>query len=846
MGVMSELHLIGHGIPTNTTKELDKGVNFSPTPQTESSSLVNVPETLYTIGLDLTPNLQKPQGYTIGTIKNNLRVATQITLKDLISAIKRGCTYCPAEIAGDSHKADNWKSQQIFCVDIDNALKKGEPLPEGQYITPSKALEICKDNDIKPFFLYHSFSSKNDFEKFRICITLDRLITDTTERLNIVKAFISLFGSSADKACTNADRIFYGSTSKCEIYSDLNAVTNASTLLNIYDHLQAVKQPKNHPTVVSTPAPKQGFKINYTSSGSSDWSKAYDADPDQLLFCLDPNADYADWFKYTMAYKAAGGTFNTWVNWCRGSNKWKDSDQKIWRTAPITNNVGQLKAYALETSKGQDYINSLKQTQELAKQDFIRQKRTSLPKEINQTSSKESTPFHLFTFGDTGNAQRLLYFADDNYKFNYTTKKWLYYTGTKWTEDSKNSIEFVADEVRHFMKTVELQHWTEIGAEQSFQKHIKSSLSRTATKNMIEESQHHVAITSQELDVDKYKFNTQTHLIDLASGAKEEHNKSQLVTKVSPCGIPENLSPPIKFLKFLSQVLDDNIELINYIQKLLGYCLTGDTSEQGLYILYGDGRNGKSVFIELIKYLWGDYAQNMQIDTIIKSQFSASSSNPTPDIAQLKGARLVTTVEPNEGIRLDESKVKQFTGGDEITARELHSAPITFKPEFKMFMATNHKPYISGTDFGIWRRIHLIPFTVQIPENQVNKNLLNELKEERDSIFNWILDGYRLYKAYGLKEPPIMEQAKAEYRKEMDVIAIFLDECEEIEIDPNKSISAKELYSTYKNWCVQVGRCPYNSTKFGIEITKRFKKQHTMKGTTYTGIGKSLTGNPYT
>lgn len=844
MGVMSELHMTGQRIQKNSTTEQEKPVST-----TVGGTLVNAPEkepTLYTIGLDFTPNKQKPQGYTIGTIKNNLRVATQITLKDLISAIKRGCTYCPAEIVGTSHKADNWKSQQIFCVDIDNALKKGEPLPEGEYITPSKALEICETNNIKPFFLYHSFSSKKNFEKFRICITLDRLITDDTERLNIVKAFISLFGSSADKACTNADRIFYGSTPECEIYSNLSAVTNASVLLNI-EH--TIEQPENLSPIISMPAPNKSFKIDYSkkSVGSSEWSKAYDANPDDLLFCLDPDADYADWFKYTMAYKATGGTFETWVSWCRGSSKWKETDKKIWSTTPITNNVGQLKSYALATSTGQAYINSLKQTQEQAKQDFIRQQRTSEPQKTNQyNNSSASIPFQLFTFGDTGNAQRLLYLADNNYKFNYTTKKWLYYTGIKWAEDSKNSIEFVADEVRHFMKTVELKHWTEMETEQTFQKHIKSSLSRTATKNMIEEAQHHVAITSQELDTEKYKFNTQTHLIDLASGTKEEHNKSQLITKASPCGIPENLSPPVKFLKFLSQVLADNTDLINYIQKLLGYCLTGDTSEQGLYILYGDGRNGKSVFIELIKYLWGDYAQNMQIDTLIKTQFSASSSSPTPDIAQLKGARLVTTVEPNEGVRLDESKVKQFTGGDEITARELHASPITFKPEFKMFMATNHKPYISGTDFGLWRRIHLIPFAVQIPENRINKNLLNELKEEKDAIFNWILDGYSLYKAYGLKEPQIMEQAKAEYRKEMDVIAIFLDECEEIEVNSNRSILAKELYNTYKNWCVQVGRCPCNSTKFGIEITKRFKKSHTVKGTMYTGIGKVFTGNPYT
>lgn len=835
--------------------ETPKNLSAAPQkPQTESSSLVTT-EQLFKIGLDRTPNTQKPQGYMIGNIKNNLRSVSQITLKELILAIKKGCTYCPAEIVGDSHKADNWKSQQIFCVDIDNALKKGEPLPEGQYISPSKALEICKGNNIKPFFIYHSFSSKEKFEKFRICIVLDRLITDTNTRLNIIKAFISLFGNASDKACTNADRIFYGSVPECEIYSDLNAITDTNTLLEIYKQIQPAEKPENLSSAVSSlamsqsnSAPKKGLVLDYNKKniGSSDWSKTYDADPDQLLFCLDPDSEYADWFKYTMAYKAANGTFNTWVNWCKSSSKWKDSDQNVWRTAPKINNIGQLKSYALETNKGQDYINSLKQAQEQAKKDFIQQQRSAVPKNIAVSSSK-SPPFHLFNFGDSGNAQRFLYLADNLYKFNYTTEKWLYYTGKKWEEDSKHSIDFVVDSVRQFMTKIEMPYWKEVGIEDVFEKHKKASLSRTSAKNMLEEAQHHVAITSQELDTDKYKFNTQSHLINLNSGAMEQHNKNQLVTKISPCSIPENISaPPVKFLNFLSQVLNDNVDLINYIQRLLGYCLTGDISEQGLYILYGDGRNGKSVFIELIKYLWGDYAQNMQIDTIVRSQLAVSSSSPTPDIARLKGARLVTTVEPNENVRLDESKIKQLTGGDEITARELHSNPITFNPECKIFMATNHKPYISGTDFGIWRRIHLIPFTVQIPESQVNKNLLNELKAEKDSIFKWILDGYRYYKLYGLSEPKVMEQAKAEYRKEMDVVEMFLDECESIEINPEKSISAGELYNIYTSWCSQVGRCPYSLTKFGMEIGKRFEKVKTKKSNIYIGIGKVPNyNNPY-
>ena len=147
--------------------------------------------------------------------------------------------------------------------------------------------------------------------------------------------------------------------------------------------------------------------------------------------------------------------------------------------------------------------------------------------------------------------------------------------------------------------------------------------------------------------------------------------------------------------------------------------LTGSTAEQCAFFLYGTGRNGKSTFIDVIRELFGDYARNIQPETIMVRNNNAINS----DIARLKGARLVTTVEPNEGLKLNEGLLKQLTGGDIITARKLYAEEFEFKAEFKLWMATNHKPIIRGTDLGIWRRVHMIPFTVVIPENEVDRQL---------------------------------------------------------------------------------------------------------------------------
>lgn len=273
--------------------------------------------------------------------------------------------------------------------------------------------------------------------------------------------------------------------------------------------------------------------------------------------------------------------------------------------------------------------------------------------------------------------------------------------------------------------------------------------------------------------------------------------------------------------------------MIRYVQKCVGYSLTGSTQEQCAFFLYGTGRNGKTTFLEVFRSILGDYAVNIQPETLMVKAGGGSSANS--DIARLKAARVVTSEETNEGMRLNEGLLKQLTGGDVVTARKLYSEEFEFEPQFKLWMATNHKPRIRGTDIGIWRRIHLIPFTVQIPDCQVDKTLKYQLRKEIDQIFKWAVDGCLLWQREGISLPVAVQAATQEYRKEMDTIKAFLDD--RCEIAPELEMKSSALYAIYAHWCAETNEYQLPSSKFGAEIARRFDKIRHKDGIYYQGIG---------
>jgi putative DNA primase/helicase len=253
-------------------------------------------------------------------------------------------------------------------------------------------------------------------------------------------------------------------------------------------------------------------------------------------------------------------------------------------------------------------------------------------------------------------------------------------------------------------------------------------------------------------------------------------------------------------------------ELIKYIQTAAGWAITGDTSEQSMFILYGSGANGKSTFLNTVMNILGDYAIATQTDTFMKRNGEQISN----DIARLRGTRFVTTTEAEQGRRLSEPLIKQITGNDRMTARFLYGEFFNFIPTFKIFMASNHKPVIRGTDHGIWRRIKLIPFTVRISEEQQDKHLEQKLMQEAPGIFNWLVEGALRWRQEGLRTPVIISSATDEYREEMDVIGNFIRErCVK---QPEGSIRARELFKCYQDWCDENNEHAVSERFFGLRL----------------------------
>ncbi len=279
-----------------------------------------------------------------------------------------------------------------------------------------------------------------------------------------------------------------------------------------------------------------------------------------------------------------------------------------------------------------------------------------------------------------------------------------------------------------------------------------------------------------------------------------------------------------RFEAFLAVILPDP-EIREFVQRVFGYALCGSIREQCIFLFYGTGRNGKSTLINVVREVFGDYACVSPINTFLAKRDGASGADASPDVARLAGGtHLVTASEPNENSRFDESLIKAMTGGEPMTARFLNQGFFTFAPRFKLVVSMNHLPSIRGADAGIWRRIRVVPFTVQIPEETVDRELEAKLLEERDGILQWVLTGFEEWMRGGLQPPASAIAAVENYRADQDPVGEFLKvRCVRTsEIDPGTgeiwTSSRKDLLDAYKKWCEDEGLEPLSPKAFGSKL----------------------------
>jgi putative DNA primase/helicase len=350
-----------------------------------------------------------------------------------------------------------------------------------------------------------------------------------------------------------------------------------------------------------------------------------------------------------------------------------------------------------------------------------------------------------------------------------------------------------------------------------------------------------IPVLPDQLDANPWTLNVLNGAVDLRTGQLWPHRRQDLLTKLAPVAYdPDALCPT--WDRFLLEVMNGDQDLVSFLQRAIGYTLTGDTSEQVIFILHGKGANGKSTLLETLRAMLGDdYTVQVRPETLMVKQGDAIPN----DIARLKGARLVNARETEEGKRLAEALVKEMSGGDTITARFMRSEFFDFKPEFKLFLAANHKPTIRGTDLAIWRRIRLIPFAVTFAEEQQDKQLPKKLQAELPGILAWAVRGCLGWQVLGgLGTPAAVKQATEEYKSESDTLAAFLDECT-IE-DPNSETQAKVLYKAYVTWCEEGGETPAKQTMFGRKIKERLDSRvdKSSRLTYYLGLRLAKTERP--
>lgn len=324
-----------------------------------------------------------------------------------------------------------------------------------------------------------------------------------------------------------------------------------------------------------------------------------------------------------------------------------------------------------------------------------------------------------------------------------------------------------------------------------------------------------VAVSRKEFDRDPLLFNVRNGTINLESGVLRPHDASDQLTKMAQVTFIEDARCP-RYDAFLDRIVDGDVEMIAFPQRLLGYLLTGLTNEQAMFFFYGLGANGKTVLIETWRALLGEYATQADISSFLLKKFDGGPRN---DIARLEGARLVTCTEIPDGKRLDEPLIKSVTGSDVITARLLYKEPIEFQPVFKLVMAGNHKPMIRGTDNGIWRRLRMVPFAVAIPEHERDPNLTRALRAELSGILNWALQGCRDWRTHGLMPPSKVMAATRDYRESSDTFRVFLADC--CAQEEHAATPFSELWKAYTEWAGQSGEHAMSRIKFGQTLTER-------------------------
>ena len=434
-----------------------------------------------------------------------------------------------------------------------------------------------------------------------------------------------------------------------------------------------------------------------------------------------------------------------------------------------------------------------------------------------------------FNLTDAGNAETLAHIYGEKLRYDFRRQKWFIWNGQRWEQDTTNAIGRIA----LLTTRARMRRAVDIDDEKDRKKAYRwiyesENRSRLAAMVHIARSVYPIPSAGDQWDKNPWFLGCNNGIVDLRTGELRSGSPDDLITLSTGVDFdPLAIAP--RFEQFLKEIFDYDLELIEFLQRAVGYSLTGDMREHVLFLCHGRCANGKSTLLNALRSALGEYATNTPFST-----FELNQSSQTNDVAALCGLRFVTASETSESKRLNEARVKAISGGDPVTARFLFGEYFTYYPAYKVWLGMNHRPSIAGVDDGIWRRIRLIPFNVSFKDRE-DKNLAQTLEVERPGILAWAVTGAVKWLNGGLTEPKAVIAATEQYRQESDIIGQFLADCTTAQ--ESAKVAAGELYKAYVEWCKANGEKELTGTTFGRRMKERGIDSVRSNHVFYLGIG---------
>ena len=423
---------------------------------------------------------------------------------------------------------------------------------------------------------------------------------------------------------------------------------------------------------------------------------------------------------------------------------------------------------------------------------------------------------------DTGNSQRMVALHGKDLRYSEIFKKWLVWDGRRWAKDMEDSRA-----MNLVKKTMDAFYAQALGTgREALEKFAFKNFGKQRIASCLYLTDSALRIHVEDLDTHPYLLNCLNGTLDLKTGELQEHQREDYLTKLVHFEYKPEAECPL-FLKFLGEImgltpeasesdLERSDRLVDYLQTAFGYSLTGDVSEKAVFCLFGDGNNGKTTLLETIAFVLREYSAQVLIDTLMTRK-QGETNNSLADLADLRGARFVTTSEGEEGQRLAEAKVKYLSSGmGQIKTARKYENFISFDASHKLFLDSNHKPLVLGKDSAIWNRLKAIPFTVTISKEDINKELLGDLEQEAEGILAWLVKGCLRWKKEGLGSPPEIEAVGQDWRAEMDELADWLED--ETWLGEELFVKSSALWQSYRKWTEDNGGHPIGRRKFGERL----------------------------